>query len=525
MRFGHRQSTEVTPGNQVRGPAAALRATPEETAQLARAFESQRSVFQLLSTLRTRRMGLGYRSESGDEEVQDWSTGKVATQDQGPLGHVSEAPPVALSEVEEALLCWAALGPNGIALADIPVNGALSGSLSWAGRTVPSSSGDLAVDLFVVNDDGVWLYRPSTERSAPVEIGGPDDYAKVLDWYREGRTRVSERRPDVGWHCGPEGTRNVNPMGPGQYNINRPGSSWLVPVGDVGLEWFNQLLVSYEWSGFYLMDPETGDPAGCEQWIRPGFLEVGFPIPAFDELALMLHAGQVGCVVQNIRLACEDLGLGAWTMGSYADDLLLGAYPDIAKGLGFAFLERDKATNPSTTATCLGLPGVKDAVVVPSPRFPDAASAVRHVRERRYEAGAHLAREDNWSARSGGPHRPEVLEEILRHPRTYVADWAEEAAIATVEYIVAKHGCCPAYINPVRAKLSVQVHHVDTSFYRKYYGSSDNNSAGGSGGGGGGGGGEPYALTPAVLDHFPTWHPGLDDPGRQATTDGAGPQP
>ncbi|MHB1889335.1 MAG: hypothetical protein ACYCUF_00460, partial [Acidimicrobiales bacterium] len=97
---------------------------------------------------------------------------------------------------------------------------------------------------------------------------------------------------------------------------------------------------------------------------------------------------------------------------------------------------------------------------------------------------------------------------------------------ATVEYIVAKHGCCPAYINPVRAKLSVQVHHVDTSFYRKYYGSSDNNSAGGSGGGGGGGGGgEPYALTPAVLDHFPTWHPGLDDPGRQATTDGAGPQP
>jgi hypothetical protein len=472
----------------------------KELALVARAFESDRSLFQLLSTLRTRRVGLGYRMETGEEEEFAWSSGRTVTQTEGPLRHVSLAEPVPLSEVEEALLCWAAVGPNGIALADVPVHGGLAGLLSWAGRTVPSSSNDLAVDLFVVNDDGVWIYRPSTERAAPVEIRGPADYAKVLAWYRQGRTSLSERRPDVAWPSSPPGTHNVNPTGPGQYNLNRPGSTWLLPVGDVGLEWFNQLLVSYEWSGFYLLDPDTDKPAGCEQWIRPGFLEVGFPIPVFDETVLLLHMGQVGCIVQNLRLACEALGLGAWTTGSYADDLVLGAYPEVAKGLGFDFLERDPSTNPSRTATCLGLPGVKDAVVVPSSRFPDAASAVRYVKELRYRRGAQLARQDNWSTRSGGPYRPDVLEEILQHPRTYVAEWAEEAAIATVEHIVAKHGCCPAYINPVRAKLSVQVHHVDPAFYRTF----------------GVGDGEPYALTPAIVEHFGTWHPGLSDPARAA---------
>ncbi|MHB1547158.1 MAG: hypothetical protein ACYCX8_00270 [Acidimicrobiales bacterium] len=480
-------------------------ATGEELALVSNAFEGQRSLFSLLSTVRTRRMGLGYRAETGEEELFAWSSGRAVLQPEGPLHYASRAEPVPLSEVEEALVCWAALGPNGLALADVPVQGALAGLLHRRGRTAPSSSGDLGVDLFVVGDHGVFLYRPPAEPAAPVEIRGPEDYGKILSWYRDGRVQVLDRRPDIAWPGGPEGTHNVRPMGPGQYNLNRPGSTWFLPVGDVGLEWFNQLLVSYEWSGFYLQDPDSGDPAGCKEWIRPGFLEVGFPIPAFDELALMLHAGQAGCVVQNIRLACEALGLGAWTMGSYADDFVLGAYPEIATGLGFSFLERDPATNPSATATCLGLPGVKEAVVVPSPRFPDAASAVRYVKELRSGPGGVLDRSAAGNASGGGPGNdgggggspwtPEVDGAVRADPRAYLSDWAEEAAIATVEYIVAKHGCCPAYVSPVRAKLSVQAHHVDTAFYRHVA------ADGGIG-----------ALTPDIEHHFANWHPGEPDP-------------
>lgn len=470
--------------------------TPEEFAAIDRVFAGGPSVFGAFSTLRTRRIGLGYRSETGSEEAFDWSSHLVVRQREGPLAFESSSPQRALTEVEEALIAWAALGPNGIVTADVPVQGDLSSLLSWAGRTVPASSNDHAVDLFIINDAGTRLYRPGSERMAPVEIQGPDDYWKILHWYRNGVTPISNARPDVAWATAPPGTHNVNTMGALQYNANRPGSSWFLPVGDVGLEWVNLLLSSYQFGGFYLQDPETNNPAGCEQWIRPGFLEVGFPIPIFDELALMQHVTEVACVVQNIRLACEAMGLGAWAMGGYSDDLLLGAYPEVAAGMGFAFLERDAARNPSKTATCQGLPGILDAHTAPSRRFPNAEALVRHVVDLRYQRGAHLSPLDNWAERNGGPFTNQTMEEILQHPRTHIPDWVVEAAIDTVAYIITKYGAAPSHINPVRAKFSCQVHHVDLDYYRQFHT----------------GGQEPYLATPQLLSHFRDWHPGSADP-------------
>ena len=474
--------------------------TPEEHAAIARVFEAAPSVFGALSTLRTRRMGLGYRSETGEDESFDWSSHLVVRQRQGPLAFESATGPRPLSEIEEALIAWASLGPNGIITADIPVQGDLSSLLSWAGRTVPASSNDQAVDLFIINDSGVHLYRPGTERMAPVEIGGPEDYWKILHWYRSGRTTLSPKRPDVAWATAPPGTHNVNTMGALQYNANRPGSTWFLPVGDVGLEWVNLLLSSYQFGGFYIQDPDTNKPAGCEQWIRPGFLEVGFPIPIFDELALMQHVTEVACVVQNIRLACETMGLGAWSMGGYSDDLLLGAYPEVAAGMGFSFLERDPSRNPSKTATCQGLPGVLDARMAPSRKFPSAEALVRHVVELRYQRGAHLSPADNWGERNKGPFTDEAREQILQHPRTHIPDWVVEAAIDTVAYIIDKYGSAPSHINPVRAKFSCQVHHVDLDYYRKFHTGGD----------------EPYLATPQLLSHFREWHPGSSDPYQRA---------
>lgn len=475
--------------------------TPEEHAAIARVFEGGPSVFGALSTLRTRRIGLGYRSETGEDEQFDWSSHLIARQREGPLAFQSSSPPSPLSEVEEALIAWAALGPNGIITADIPVQGDLSSLLSWAGRTVPASSNDQAVDLFIINDSGTHLYRPGTERMAPVEIKGPDDYWKILHWYRKGRTTISTKRPDVAWATAPPGTHNVNTMGALQYNANRPGSTWFLPVGDVGLEWVNLLLSSYQFGGFYLQDPETNKPAGCEQWIRPGFLEVGFPIPIFDELALMQHVTEVACVVQNIRLACEAMGLGAWAMGGYSDDLLLGAYPEVAAGMGFSFLDREPARNPSKTATCQGLPGTLDARMVPSKKYPTAEALVRNVVDLRYQRGAHLSRSDNWAERNAGPFTDETREAILQHPRSHIPDWVIEAAIDTVRYVVEKYGSAPSHINPVRAKFSCQVHHVDLDYYRKFHV----------------GGEEPYMVTPQLGAHFRDWHPGSPDPYKRGT--------
>ena len=142
--------------------------TADEQTALNQAFESTPNLFQLLSTVRTRRMGMGYRSESGTTEEFTWSSNSTTTQAEGPLSYESDCEPVPLTEVEEALVAWAGLGPNGVVAADIPAQGDLSSLVYWAGRTAPGSSADLSVDLLIINDRGVSLYRPGARRSKPV---------------------------------------------------------------------------------------------------------------------------------------------------------------------------------------------------------------------------------------------------------------------------------------------------------------------------------------------------------------------
>jgi nitroreductase len=469
--------------------SAATTLTPRLRQLLSRAFLEENTVFKALSTVRTRRVGLGYRLETGREETFTWSSGKTVVQPRGPLAYESSREPIPLTELEQALLAWAACGPNGVTSYDVPVSGGLSTFVCNAGFTIPSAAATPSLALVIIDDAGTWFYRPPTDRQKPVEITDESDLDKILSWYK-GRVLLSDRRPDVGWMSAPEGTHKLNALGPAQYNLNRPGSTWFVPVGDLGLEWFNLLLAAYEWWGFYLQDPDTDKAAGCEPWIKPGFLEAPLPIPTFDELVLMLHASQVGAAVQNIRLACEFMGLGAWPVGTYADDFLLGAYPEVARGLGFSFVER-RGPNPTKTFSCTGLPGVFDAVAVPTERFPDSSSAVEYVKDLRYRPGGTLDRElatEGGSSPASTVLSVQKMREILETPQAWISEWTVEAAVATVDYIVSKYGIAPAFISPVRAKFSCQVHHVDVEYYRKF------------------GRGDSPLITPAIEAHLDVWH-------------------
>ncbi|HVW33581.1 MAG TPA: hypothetical protein VHL53_13665, partial [Acidimicrobiia bacterium] len=71
---------------------------------------------------RTRRVGYGYRIDSGTTEKHP-VTGREMPQEKGPMEFVSNKAPLALTETEEALLSWAACGPNGIAAWDISLGG------------------------------------------------------------------------------------------------------------------------------------------------------------------------------------------------------------------------------------------------------------------------------------------------------------------------------------------------------------------------------------------------------------------
>jgi hypothetical protein len=181
------------------------------------------------------------------------------------------------------------------------------------------------------------------------------------------------------------------------------------------------------------------------------------------------------------------------------DDAVLGGYPEVAKGLGFQFIERDPAKNPNKILSSSGLPGIKEAAVVPSPQFPTAESVCRYVHDVRYKRGAHFSKEDNWAIRNQAPYKPEVMQAILEDPNIKISQWAYDAAVKTVEYIVNKWGVCPAFTNPIQCQFTAQIHHLDVDYYRTMHV-------------GAGDGKEPFMLTKQTLNHFRDWHPGEPDP-------------
>jgi hypothetical protein len=154
--------------------------TDAERRQLKMFFEQTRSLPQLLTTLRSRRVALGYAIESGQPETR--ASGRTLIQEQGPLTFRSEHAVVPLTELEESLVAWSACGPNGMAHWDIAIHGGFHELVTIAGRTAAAPGNSFAHDLLIIKDDGAYIYNPGTDRSKMVEIESEQDYDKVLDW-------------------------------------------------------------------------------------------------------------------------------------------------------------------------------------------------------------------------------------------------------------------------------------------------------------------------------------------------------
>ncbi len=227
--------------------------TAEQYRQLKHYFDGTRTLPQLLATLRSRRVGRGYSIESGEEETRG-ATGRTLQQQRGPLAFVSEHPTLPLSEVEEAIVAWSACGPNGMAHWDIAVHGGFHELVQIAGRTAAGPGNSFATDLLVIKDQGAFLYNPGTERERMVEIQGEEDYHKVLDWYRRGMQRILDHRPDIDWGLRAPGAPNASLFGPYQFNVNREGTTWFIPITDIGWLYFSVMLNLFDAWHLYFTD-------------------------------------------------------------------------------------------------------------------------------------------------------------------------------------------------------------------------------------------------------------------------------
>jgi hypothetical protein len=445
------------------------------------AFENTPTVFQALSRVRTRRVGEGYNVAPGEED-QLPLTGKVKL-NKGPLAFKSQKKPVPLSDVENALLCWAACGPNGMAMLDLDPNNDLSTALSFAGRTIPGPCNDLGAHLFYCTDEGTFFYKPSLEASKPVEIEGDDDYEKILDWFKKDSVKISDKRIDLDWGSpekwGPAGKGALT--GIWQYNFNRPGSTVFFPVVDVTKEMVNVMLSGFEYMHWLFVDDETGEPMGISDWAMPGYLEVPVPWSMYEEIILTLEHCVAGMMVQNARLAAEAMGLGHWNFGGIAEDMILGGMPELAKGLGFNF----QLINGRNFFQ--GLPGIWEGWGWPSPWFKSTDEIIEKNVQLRYSSeGQFFGKGCSEGCIDSLPFNKETRDAIRQHPKIKISDWAIDAAKSCIKYIVNKYGRFPVYCSPFHAQFVCQFHHIDPAFYEKYY--------------------VPGYIHDRIINHFRDWH-------------------
>ena len=461
--------------------------TAEQYRQLKHYFEGTRTLPQLLATLRSRRVGLGYSIESGEAETRG-ATGRTLQQQRGPLAFVSEHPTLPLSEVEEAIVAWSACGPNGLAHWDIAVHGGFHELVHIAGRTAAGPGNSFATDLLVIKDQGAFLYNPGTERERMVEIQGEDDYHKVLDWYRRGMHQILDHRPDIDWGLRAPGAPNASLFGPYQFNVNREGTTWFIPITDIGWLYFSVMLNLFDAWHLYFTDDQTGEPAGVGEWVGEGKLEFPITIGQIEQFIFQVETYPPGSIVQNMRLAAEAMGLGNWIFCGFFDDILMGAFPDLARGLEFrAEPLNERAPLASGALKIFGMEGVKEATYVPSPRYRDGRAVMRAMMEEKYGQGRTMSKgEDNWMLTHNGPFKADTVREIVNHPVVQVSDWAVEAAAAYVDYCVDRYGQCPVTFNPMQCNFGAVIHHVDPAFYERYYDGS--------------------SVTPTIRQHMEAWH-------------------
>ncbi|HEV3001545.1 MAG TPA: hypothetical protein VGW75_12460 [Solirubrobacteraceae bacterium] len=460
-----------------------------DAAVLQRAIEAAPGVFGTLATVRSRRVGAGYRVDSGAEEAHP-VTGRAMRQGAGPHAFVSELEPQPLALWEEALLAWAACGPNGLVAWDVSMDGGFNQIVSALGRTAPEPNNTLATDLVIVSDGGTWLYRPAPELTGPA-IAGTDPARlaeQVLEWYRDGRTRLLDGRPDVDWAMREPGAPNAPLHGPHQFNMNRPGSVWLLPVTDAGSLGSGMVDLFATRHAYLVDDFADGRPAGLEEFVGEGQLERPVPLSAYEQGVLTNEIYPAGCVVQNVRLAAEALGLGTWAFSGHDAAILFGARPELARGLGFEVAERNpRAPVAAGALKVFGKPGVKEATFVPSPRFRSPAALVSHWYDQRHGRGAWASPgADNPIAAGRTAWREDRAEQIAGHPLAEPPSWAWRAAERHIAYCVERYGQWPVSFNPMQAGFGVTVHHVDTAFYDRHY--------------------RPGLVTPAIREHHRRWH-------------------
>jgi hypothetical protein len=421
----------------------------------------------------------------------------------GALAYASEHPPVPLTTLEEALLCFTAAGVNGLCLGDLPFQagdlpegGGGNVLASLAGRVGASADAIHSAALFVVNDGGVSLLRQPQD----LELGDVDAFAqlaaeqRIEDVFHRMRIQVSSERATI-----PREVPFVFPFN--KWSTNLPGTTYFVPVCDISSMYINVILSAFdEQMGLFFVDERAGlRPAGIDRFGQsqggplhdnPDHGRV-FPILGLETVVLELVLAEQAFMVHNLSLMEQAMGLGGWTHLATATETgwlqALGfrlGKQRLSQMVHAGFLTRPLLKllgEDREFAFGLGLTVGGSDLIKPycPPYYPSMRDAVLALLDYKRMHAFQVSIDPTIP---GAWKDPTTVQTDI----PAFSDQCIAATIAYCTYISETYGRFPAYFGPTRTTLGHQAHHLDLDFYDRFY--------------------RPGAYTQTQSEHMRRWH-------------------
>ena len=359
--------------------------------------------------------------------------GKLLSRRAG-LNYISKEQPVALNELETAMLCFAATGITGVTVEEIRH---LMGHLTVIGRTAASPCASTTLALFFTNDEGVFFYKTNaTDEIIPkkrVRIVSIEDRRKILNDYKKNTIKLKEKRLEIPREAIGSAFESM---------VNLPGTTLFIPISDTTREYINMLftgIIQFRWQ---LWDEIYNQPAGVGKWIDNGFLNgKRMTIYQYEDMLPWLCNLEAGMVMQNLSLAATAMGLGSFMM--HTIDL-----PIVMKALNMRFKQVKGSSFPQATANPIGIDGILEGYCPP---YKTIEKAVEEIWDLKFGTRGIYGK--------NGYNLPKlkIYETILEITKSYC------------NYVNETYGRIPKYHDAMFIPILAQIHHLDIGFYEKFF--------------------------------------------------------
>lgn len=402
-----------------------------------------------------------------------------------PLAYESVHSPQGLTEEEEAALAFAACGPTGFVLGDLPYQpgkdpeaGGGNIMLHFMGRTVASADAVHMVTVFVINDDGAWMLKRPQDypRTDLPQLIQDSREGRLLELYKNARIRIDEQRLDI--------PREVPFLAPfNKWSANVPGSTYFLLVNELTALYIDVLLAGFDKKfGYFLIDDRNKfQPAGLGKHSRSkgGHLYDDpkdgriVPVSMVESWLCEFAAIEQGGMVQNLGLMSQAMGLGGFphfvghpfiwlqTLGFRMEQPLFSRVMG-ANCLMKWVLKAVKKDLPIPTPVGLEINGKPLLTPFCPPYYPSMEKAVLAFVKYKFAEGSGTLRDGGAAtAWSDG-----------QQIQAGIPDYSDEAIAATIdycEYLYGRYGRFPGTTGPFRTVLAYQAHHVDPDFYKHFY--------------------------------------------------------